>query len=312
MPFGLEVIPLTVMGWAIDFMDTIGSFAAHLPGGTGLVGRIHPWSNALEIIGLCWLCLWHRPWRLLGGLPMLLALMLAPFADRPDILIGPNALPVAVRAGDGQLKVLGAKQNRFTVANWLTADAAPNAPADPRASIDPHLGDGWACDTLGCVFTLPPAGADPPRRIAVVTNAQAFDEDCLRADIVVTRLVAPPECAETALVFDRTRLAATGAVALTFKPPVRSMPEAMPTRSTTGPIEPDDAEHRQLLNVRMAVSLPDRSRPWMPPLEPDQSLVSPIAAPAAPNQLSAPARVEKASPTGIVLNPTDIPDLPDP
>jgi competence protein ComEC len=338
MPFGLEVIPLTIMGWAIDYMDSIGFIAASLPGGQGLVGRIHPWSNALEIAGLCWMCLWHRSWRLLGALPIVAALVLAPFASRPDILISPDAMAVAVRGTDGQLKVLGANRNRFTVANWLTADAAPTAPADPRMPLDPHLGDGWACDTIGCIFTRPTSNGQDKQRIAVVTNAQGFDEDCSNADIVITRLVAPTYCAQTALVFDRDRLAATGAVALTFnrKPQPAREPGPDIDSATNQRVPPD---------MKIATSLPDRSRAWLanaivdPPSQPKPAKAAqpPATATSRPETSDAtddsidaaplnaedllsrsaaaivwPTRENTVKPRLLPLDPTNMPDLPDP
>jgi competence protein ComEC len=44
----------------------------------------------------------------------------------------------------------------------------------------------------------------------------ALREDCSRAAIVVTRLIAPPSCRATAYVVDANDLAKTGAVALTL------------------------------------------------------------------------------------------------
>ena len=349
MPFGLEAIPLTIMGWTIDFMDTVGFIASDLPGGHGLIGRIHPWTNPLEITGLLWLCLWHRSWRLLGGIPIVLALVLAPFAAHPDLMIGPEAMPVAVRDSDGQLKILGLKDNRFTVDNWLTADAAPTAPADARVPLDPHLGDGWTCDPLGCVFTVPPARGQPQHRIAVVTNARGFEEDCSRADVVISRLTAPSYCADTALVFDRDRLAVTGAVAVTFKPARASKTRAADV----------DSDERPPVEAEIVAALPGASRAWMtepkttvtsPPKPARSASPKPVTAESKPTTPNAPSRpnaegevIEVPSSSVPVLaddllnlpaqtlsqqparphksgvdhqvlplDPTDMPDLPDP
>ena len=286
MPFGLEIIPLTVMGWTIDFMDTVGFIAADLPGSHGLIGRIHPWANPLEIAGLLWLCLWHRSWRLLGCIPIVSALMLAPFAVRPDVMIGPDAMPVAVRGADGQLKVLGVKENRFTVANWLMADAAPTAPADPRAPLDPHLSDGWICDPLGCVFKIPATTGQPERRIVVVTDARGFDEDCFYADIIVTRLVAPASCTETALVFDRNRLAHTGATTVVIKA------TGLAAGRASDLVHDDDARVPLVAEIATALAAP--SRAWL--AGPQLTEVPPQ--PGAPSATVHPtATPKRASPT---------------
>jgi competence protein ComEC len=54
------------------------------------------------------------------------------------------------------------------------------------------------------------------RRIAFVQDDAAFEEDCRRAAIVVTRLKAPPRC-DAALVLDRDALTARGATALVLE-----------------------------------------------------------------------------------------------
>jgi hypothetical protein len=74
---------------------------------------------------------------------------------------------------------------------------------DPHEAIDPS-----ACDRIGCVGIL----ADG-RSVALVLDEAAFAEDCLRADIVVTPLYAPPGCA-VPLVIDRDRLRGSSAMLL--------------------------------------------------------------------------------------------------
>lgn len=218
MPFGLEAVPLYCMGKAIDFMLMIGAFAASLPGGEGLIGRIHPLSSLLAIFGTLWLCLWQQSWRLLGLLPVLVAVVLAPFVDQPDILIGEGGKPIAVRDTSGRLRVLATKQDRFTVANWLMADADPNTPRNTRAPIDDRVTEGWRCDTVGCVFMRPATNKTARLTIAFVINPRSFEEDCDRADIVITRLSAPDHCRATTHVVDRKTLARSGAMTLKLSP----------------------------------------------------------------------------------------------
>ncbi|MDR3497183.1 MAG: ComEC/Rec2 family competence protein [Ancalomicrobiaceae bacterium] len=328
MPFGLEAYPLSVMGWAIDTMDAVGGFAAALPGGAGLIGRIHPWSNPLAIGGLLWLCLWQRPWRLLGTLPMCLALLIAPFAERPDILIADEALPIAVRGADGELHILGSKSNRFVTANWLSADAAPSTPADPRARLDPTLADGWRCDQLGCIFRDARASRLPGRGIAYVTDPKAFEEDCRLAAVVITKLTAPDDCRSTALVFDRTSLRTSGSVAIRFRPealadrsddlhplpsPPASGPPGQPPNSPAAAVIAPDADPEPP-TARIAVSLADPSRPWIAPPENRSAPTSapttrspPAAQPQSPDRAApadaGPAEALGNQPAAAVVQP---------
>ena len=73
------------------------------------------------------------------------------------------------------------------------ATIGPRKPAaDPQAP---------RCDRLGCVAEL----ADG-RRLSLVLDAEAFLEDCARADLIVTPLVAPSTCGAE-LVIDRRQTA---------------------------------------------------------------------------------------------------------
>lgn len=236
LPFGLDALALTVMGWGIDYMTWIARAVADWPGGEGLIGRIHPASEGLAIAGILWLALWREALRLLGLVPLAAALALAPFATKPDVMIGPGGTPVAVRAADGRLAILDAKRARFTVDTWLAADA------DPREPTDPTLGGGWQCDPHGCAIRLDRA-TGPPDWIAVVRNPLAFEEDCRIARLVITTLAAPPGCARFSTVMDQAVLARSGALSLT-----------LPENSNKEP-------------TRIA-AYPANARPWTPRSEP--------------------------------------------
>lgn len=257
MPFGLEAPVLQVMGWGLSAMITVAETVAAWPGGDGLIGRIHPLSLPLALGGLVWLCLWHERWRYLGVAPVLAALALAPFAARPDVLITDTGQLVAVRGADGELRLSGVKADRFAAGVWLAADA-------DRRAVRQLEGEqsGVRCDPLGCTLTTattaPPvngesariavgpgpspvaAGPPPqpiaapavsaarPRLIAHVTDASAFEEDCQRADLVITPLVAPARCRLYTTVIDARVLAHTGALTLTWPDPTA------PARATPG------------------------------------------------------------------------------
>lgn len=207
-PFGLESLALAPMGWGIAYMLQVADAVAGWPGGAGLIGRVHPAMLPLAVFGILWLTLWTGRWRLLGLAPLAAALVVAPFARRPDIWIGPGAEPVAIRGADARIAILDARRNRFVTATWLAADA------DGREATDPALAGPWLCDALGCAARVSARDGGPDRVLAVVRDPRAFEEDCRLADVIVTRLEAPAGCSDVALVIDRRRLAVTGAVTL--------------------------------------------------------------------------------------------------
>lgn len=221
MPFGLERWPLWAMGLGIDWMIAVGRWAAAMPGGAGWIGAPHAAAMPLGIVAVLWLSAWKSRLRLLGLVPALAAIAALGLGPRPDVLIGRHGSPIAVRGPDGALAVLGETKDRFDVSIWLAADA------DPRPVVPAALADGWSCDTTGCVFTRPVTGPglapDARLEIAVVRHPDAFAEDCRRAALVITPLVAPPGCREWTTVVDRIDLAHNGAATVDFTGPLRPM-----------------------------------------------------------------------------------------
>ena len=100
-------------------------------------------------------------------------------------------------------QVVGKRFNAFAAEQWLTADGDGRDPAQARA-IRRAVRPGR--------LRRRSAG----RRIAcVVIDRLAFDEDCARAEIVVSALTAPSDC-KAKFVFDERALARLGAVGLNW------------------------------------------------------------------------------------------------
>jgi len=83
MPFGLEALPLWVMGQGIEAMTWTAKAVASLPGAVGRIPAFPAYAFALMVLGGLWLCLWRRRWRVLGIAAMALGVALAPFAESP-------------------------------------------------------------------------------------------------------------------------------------------------------------------------------------------------------------------------------------
>jgi competence protein ComEC len=187
-------------------------------------------SLLLVVVGFLWLTLWRERWRFFGLVPMLAAIPLAMAAQQPDILVSEDGTTVAVRGTDRRLSIMGGKGERFTIENWLRADA------DPRQADAPDLREGVRCDPLGCISELAGEGA----LISLVLKPDGFAEDCRRADIVVSHLDAPPWCAAEAMVIDRSELRRRGAHALYREYDAKSGP-----------------------TFRIEAAYPEHPRPWM-------------------------------------------------
>lgn len=206
MPVGLEVLPLTVMGWGLDWVVLVARTTAGWSAGWGGVPMPPVLALLLVTTGFLWLTLWRERWRLAGVLPILLAVPVVLMTPRPGILVDESGETAAVRGMDGRLQVINAKPHRFAAEMWLRADA------DPRPLSAAHSTD-VRCDTVGCVAPLGESGS-----VAVSLDPAAFADDCILADVVITRFSAPTRCGENVLVIDDDVLKRGGAQAIYVRP----------------------------------------------------------------------------------------------
>lgn len=201
-PFGLDGVFWWLMGIGIDWMVIVSRWVAALPGAVGRIPAFGIVPLTLASLGIIVMGLLRTPLRWSGALVLLVAIAWGLAARQPDILIAGDGQSVAVRGKDGRLHLIRAGKDSFLLKEWLAADA------DPRDAGSAALADGVSCDEVGCVTPL----ADG-RLVALALRIDSLADDCSRAALVVTARPAPPDCA--AMVVDRQRLAAQGALALT-------------------------------------------------------------------------------------------------
>jgi competence protein ComEC len=202
MPFGLEALPLRVMGWGIEAMVWCAERVAALPGSVGRVPAIPSQAFLLMVAGGLWLTLWRTRWRVLGLVPIALGCLLAPWAARPDVLVGRNAQAVAVRGDDGRLSALAGRGSTFELTRWLEHDG------DGRTAAEAARGSAFRCDGLGCTARV------KGRVVAVTDTPATLRDDCAAADILILRFDRPKACAPHALSIDAQAVARQGAHAL--------------------------------------------------------------------------------------------------
>jgi competence protein ComEC len=119
----------------------------------------------------------------------------------PDVLVAADGRTFAVRSASGKFAFHRIDSDTFATREWLASDA------DGRDVNDKSLGEGIACDPLGCIGKL----ADG-RVMSYAFAPDAFEEDCRRAAIIVATREAPPDCDAT--VIGRKQWREQGALAL--------------------------------------------------------------------------------------------------
>ncbi len=202
-PLGLDAPIWLYVGFGIKLILSIARFIAAAPGATVHVRAFAPYALPFLSLAVLSAVLWRSLLFRALAIPLVALGLFGAFnGPRYDAIVSPSGDLAAVRDSDGRLQIVGRHFNAFTVEQWLTADADDR---DPDLARDPHA----LCDRDGCIAVLPQGGL-----LSLVTAVPAFEEDCLRAAVLVSALAAPAEC--PAQVFDRERLAATGAVGLTW------------------------------------------------------------------------------------------------
>ncbi len=137
LPFGLDGLPLWVMGWGLDWILGVADWSAGLEGAR--VPVVAPDANALPLIalGMLFVVLWQGRARLMGLAPVAVAALLWAQAGRPVLLIADSGglVGVMTEAGRALNKPRG---GGFVARNWLEndGDAAAQEEAHARWSDD--------------------------------------------------------------------------------------------------------------------------------------------------------------------------------
>ena len=201
MPFGFDGLFWRLMGDGLDWMIAVALFVAHLPGAVGRMAAFGTGPLLLGTGGLLLLCLLKSPLRWSGSALVVVATVWAIRTPLPDVLVSSDGTALAVRGADGRLTVHRSARDAFAVKEWLAADG------DARLPDDKTLGQGFRCDTSGCIARL----ADG-KLVSQVLSPDAFEEDCRLAATVVTSREVPGAC--KALVIDRKVSRGNGAITL--------------------------------------------------------------------------------------------------
>ncbi len=203
-PLGLDGPVWLYVGAGIKFILWVARFIADAPGSTLHFRAFAPYALPFLALAVMSATIW-RTWTFrASAVPFaLVGLIGAANGRRYDVMVAPSGDQVAVRDADGALQIVGKRFNAFAAEQWLTADGDGRDPARAR---DPDA----PCDRLGCVADLPEG-----QSLSIVLDRLAFDEDCARAEVVVSGLAAPASC-KAKFVFDEKALSRTGGIGLTW------------------------------------------------------------------------------------------------
>lgn len=207
MPFGLEALPLRIMGEGLVLVMAISDWVAGFPGAHVIVAQPPGAGVMILAAGAAAFCLLAGPARLAGVLLAAagLALLMAG-QPLPDVLIERTGANVAIRDGDGNLVPALARKARFTVGKWLQTNGEEITPS--IAARRP----GWTCKDNRCEARV------QGRQVAFLTDAAAVSADCGSADVLIAAFPLRGACRNIPVRIDRFDLWRSGAHAITIDP----------------------------------------------------------------------------------------------
>lgn len=239
MPLGLEWAPLVVMGFGIDVMSAVARLVGGLPGAVGVLPSISTSAFGFMLAGGLWLTLWQRRARL-GGLALIcVGIAIAPFAARPDVLIGRDGKLVALRNAAGKFVAVSTPQSIFELKRWLEHDG------DGRNIDDVVAAPGPTCDSVGCVMDL------RGLRVAISRHAASIADDCAMAGLLILSVPALKGCVGPRLVVDFFDVRNKGTHAIYVEGPHQLKVETVEERRGERPWAP---QHNRSSDDRQAMA----------------------------------------------------------
>ena len=198
-PLGLHVVPLTVMGWGLEWILFVAGYVAGLDGVVGQVKAPGPMVLPLLSMGALTLILWQGRVRAIGVVPICAAFWIWSVTERPEILIDAKGRLVGVLTGEGRA-VSKPKGAGFVAGIWLENDG--DAGDQGIAAQRWKQRDKWLASASVNQGTL--------YHLLGKRAAQKIEIACGQGDIIIAPV---PYHATGCRVLDASKLRETGSVA---------------------------------------------------------------------------------------------------
>ena len=254
-PFGLQSLPFGVLQWGLELVIASSRWVASIPDEQYMIMRGAGGHVGLIILALAIFAIHRRRIALFATIPVLVACILWATYSYPDLWVSEKGSRVAYRNGLHLWHLLGTKRATFDYKALLRSDG------DARALGKLDVGNGvpaiqagaaggrfyQGCDASACIIQGLQSwkGERSLLSLALVRHPSAFDEECQKADIVISALPIPETCHGPRLIIGRDALRQYGAHFIRLKQEVE---------------ENGDAVWQAIIDT----ALPKGQRPWHP------------------------------------------------
>ncbi len=234
MPLGLETGPLILAEKSLDVFMYVAEIIAQWEYAGWQTNGFPGWVVGIMAIGGIWVCAWQGWVRWLGLVPIALAVLMACFTPRADVLVADDGVLLAVRAPDGGMWFSTLRRDKFVREQWLAREGQ-GADVYPWPEGYGSDSDVIACDSKACRARIKGHVISFIRRPEAVLD-ECADSSVMISDKVLKRL---PECKRRVPILDKWKLRDNGAHAIYLtdaETPVRivSVRDTRGTRPWTG------------------------------------------------------------------------------
>lgn len=124
MPFGLEWLPLKIVGYGLSLTNRLTLWVSSLPYATDYIMPMPVWGLALITLGGLWLCLWCGRWRWWGVIFFVIGCLSIVTTERPEIIIDSEIKTVAILDHNNGKYYFMPKAGRWNKQMWMEKFAA--------------------------------------------------------------------------------------------------------------------------------------------------------------------------------------------
>jgi len=222
LPFGLESVPLRVMGLGLEVILWVANFVSSWPGAVKYFHQAGATVMAVFVGGFLILCLGHVTGRAVGVVLMGTGLFLWMTTGQPDMRISTHPA-IAIHEQDTLLLHPDRRRDGFGRDVFAESLGRPNIRFSPLAESPTTR-----CDSTGCVMNRNGI------TLAFLNRPEALPDACANSDIVV--MMGRPagtsirrQC--QARLFDTVNLSESGALHLRFRDDeIKTVPANPPGR----------------------------------------------------------------------------------
>ncbi|MCP4185706.1 MAG: ComEC family competence protein [Hyphomicrobiales bacterium] len=250
MPYGFDQIPLSVMGWGIEWVVVISDYVNSL-GGNGVTGLLGPPVLPMAFIGLFFLTMLKTRLRIIGVMILLASTLFWAPSQIPDILLSEDGRAIAIQDDQGKLAMIYPKRNKFVRDIWLRAYSG-----DEQGEIL-HQG---RCNKDICT-----AKTRQGALVYVVYDPDYLTLACNRADILLAPKLRWVNCwgKKPKIIIKRGQLEEFGSHAIYLRGDLKN-PELSGLNKGEGKLPDETTVSSQkgfeVINIETAVS--NTNRPW--------------------------------------------------